>query len=216
MPSTASSTFYYNLDDVLRLVTTYEHLKPTGQGKRGLGHLTRSSIVTLCACWEQYIEDVIIEGVELLRTQIRKPDNLPLEVRKEISKQVRNAKNELKPLELAGNGWKDIYLAYAQDAVGKLHSPKTENIEALFTAYLGLKEPIQEKWTCGKDGVDKFVRVRNVIAHKGRASGKYIKFWEVGHSIELVKNTVIETDNYLSEYFADILPKGRPWRRRHA
>ena len=76
MPSKALGTFEYNMDDVHRLVQAYEALKPTGQGRRGLGHLTRSSIVTLCACWEQYIEDVIIEGVTHFTDQIDSPDSL--------------------------------------------------------------------------------------------------------------------------------------------
>ena len=126
MPSEAFGTLNYNMDDVHRLVQAYEALKPTGQGKRGLGHLTRSSIVTLCACWEQYIEDVIIEGVTYFKEQTNSPRDLPLTVRKVISKKVRDAKNELKPLELAGHGWKEIYLAFARDEVSNLHSPKTE------------------------------------------------------------------------------------------
>jgi len=215
MPSNASKSFSYNMDDVRRLVEAYEALKPTGQGRRGLGHLTRSSIVTLCACWEQYIEDVIIEGVELLKNQARSPDDLPLNVRKVISNKVKAAKHVLKPFELAGNGWKDIYLAYAKDDVGSLHSPKTDNIERLLNDYLGFDQPIRDVWSCGKEGLDNFVGLRNSIAHKGKATGKYIKYWEVGSSIKLIATTVAESDNALSDYLARVLHDGRPWNRRH-
>jgi len=215
MPSNASNTFHYNMDDVYRLEEAYEALKPTGQGRRGLGHLTRATIVTLCACWEQYIEDVIVEGVEHLQAQARTPDDLPLKVRKVISNKVKEAKHELKPLELAGLGWKDTYLAFAKEEIGNLHSPKTENIEHLLSNYLGLDQPIRELWTCGKEGLDDFVGLRNSIAHKGKATGKYIKFWEVGSSITLITDTVVETDNALSDYLAGVLREGRPWNRRH-
>ena len=214
MPSKAFGTFNYNLDDVHRLVQAYEALKPTGQGKRGLGHLTRSSIVTLCACWEQYIEDVIIEGVTHFKDQIDSPDNLPLSVRKVISKKVRRAKNELKPLELAGHGWKDIYLAFAKDEVGNLHSPKTERIQVLLSNYLGFGTRIEETWTCGKKELDDFVGLRNSISHRGKSTGKYIKYWEVGSSIELISTTVVETDNALSDHLGGVLPNGRPWNRK--
>ena len=216
MPSEAFRTFNYNMDDVHRLVQAYEALKPTGQGRRGLGHLTRSSIVTLCACWEQYIEDVIIEGVTYFKDQINNPDNLPLAVRKIISKKVRDAKNELKPLELAGHGWKEIYLAFAKNEVGNLHSPKTERIQILFSDYLGFSGRIEEIWRCGKKGLDDFVGLRNSISHRGRSTGSYIKYWEVGSSIDLILATVVETDNALSDYLGDVLPNGRPWNRRHA
>ncbi|MDE0097935.1 MAG: HEPN domain-containing protein [Gammaproteobacteria bacterium] len=213
MPSEAFGTCNHNRIDVHRLVEAYNALKQAGKGKRGLGHLTRSTIVTLCACWEQYIEDVIIEGVECLKTQIDHPDQLPLGVRKQISKKVKAAKHELKPLELAGEGWKEIYSVYAKDEVGRLHSPKTENIKELFFNYLGFTDQIEEKWACGKKGVDDFVNLRNLISHKGRSAGKYTKFWEVGSSIKLIADTVIETDNALSDYLKGVLPEGRPWNR---
>lgn len=169
--------------------------------------------MTLCACWEQYVEDVIIEGAELIAKQSKSPSDLPLPVRKVVSKKVKTAKDELKPLELAGRGWKDIYLAYAKNDVGNLHSPKTENIERLLLDYLGLDDLIREVWSHGKDGVDAFVGLRNSIAHNGKASGRYIKYYEVGSSIDLVTTTIAQTDNRLSEYLADILPEGRPWNR---
>ena len=215
MPSAAFGTFNYNMEDVYRLVQAYEALKPTGQGKRGLGHLTRSSIVTLCACWEQYIEDVIIEGVGYLKDQANSPDDLPLTVRKVISKRVRDAKHELKPLELAGQGWRDIYVAFAKDEVRTLHSPKTEKIQNLISQYLGYDHHVKEVWTCSKKEVDNFVKMRNEISHKGRSAGKYIRYWEVYSAIDLISETVIETDNALSDYLGEVLGDGRPWNRRH-
>ena len=215
MPSVAFGSFNYNIADVYRLVEAYEALKPTGQGRRGLGHLTRSSIVTLCACWEQYIEDVIIEGVEHLKGQANNPRDLPLTVRKVLSKRVRDAKHELKPLELAGQGWKDVYVAYAKDEVRTLHSPKTEKIQNLLSQYLGLEQHIKEMWSCSKEDLDNFVGLRNAISHKGRSTGKYIKYWEVNSAIELILTTVTETDNALSDYLGEVLRDGRPWNRRH-
>ena len=215
MPSTAFATFNYNMDDVHRLVEAYDALKPTGQGKRGLGHLTRSSIVTLCACWEQYVEDVVLEGVALLRDQANSANHLPLQVRKILSKKVKEAKHELKPLELAGDGWRELYLVFATDEVRNLHSPKTAVIQTLLSNYLGVDSQIAEAWTLGKESLDGFVSLRNSIAHNGRAAGKYIKFWEVGSFIKSISNTVVETDNVLSDYLTDVLPNGRPWNRKH-
>ena len=187
-PSSAYQTFKYNLVDVDRISEAYEELAPTGQGKRGLGHLTRSGIVTLCACWEQYAKDVIIEGVELIREAATTPDDLPDRVKQVLSRKVRDAKHHLKPLELAGNGWRDVYLGYAKADVGRMHSPKAGNIQELMSSYLGVTEQLSDAWTSGKDTVNDFVDLRNSIAHKGRREKGYTKFYEVRAAVSMMHN----------------------------
>ena len=213
MPSTAYQTFKYNLVDVHRLSEAYEALAPTGQGKRGLGHLTRSAIVTLCACWEQYAEDVILEGVESIRGTAATADDLPERVKQVLSRKVRNAKHDLKPLELAGDGWREVYFAYARDDVGKMHSPKAGNIQDLMSDYLGMTEQLADAWTCGRDGLNNFVGLRNSIAHKGRREKGYTKFWEVLEAVEMIHTTAIETDNFVLAHLAVYLGK-RPWHAK--
>ena len=213
MPSNAYGTFKYNVVNVERLAKAHEALAPTGQGKRGLGHITRSAIVILCACWEQYAEDVILEAVTHIGGGAGNPGDLPKQVRKVLGCKVQNAKNKLKPLELAGRGWQDVYTAYAKNDVGEMHSPKAENIQKLMKDYLGIGVKVYDAWTHGKDRLDEFVGLRNSIAHKGRAMGKYIKFHEVGTSIELVHLTVVETDNFIIDFLAEHLGQ-RPWNRR--
>ena len=202
MPSSAYKTFKYNLVDVTRLSEAYEALAPTGQGKRGLGHLTRSAIVTLCACWEQYVEDLIVEGVELIREAAKTPDDLPERVKTVLSKKVRTAKHDLKPLELAGAGWREVYLGYAKDDVGSMHSPKAGNIQDLMSDYLGLTEQLSDAWACGRGGINDFVGLRNAIAHKGRREKGYTKFREVLEAVNMVHSTVVETDNFVLEHLA--------------
>ena len=181
MPSKSAKTFTYNMDDVHRLVQAYEALKPTGQGKRGLGHLTRSCIVTLCACWEQYIEDVIVESVEFIRQQAKAANDMPLKVRKVISKRVKADKHELKPLELAGEGWRDMYLAFAKDAVGSLHSPKTANVQKLLENYLGFDQEIESVWSCGRTKLDKLSGFETRLRIKAKLLGNTSSFGKWVH-----------------------------------
>ena len=47
MSSAAFGAFQFNLVDVDRLVKSHDALSGTGQGRRGLGHITRSSVVML-------------------------------------------------------------------------------------------------------------------------------------------------------------------------
>jgi len=214
MPSIAYRTFKDNLVDVNRLREAHAELAATGRGKRGLGHITRSAIVTLCACWEQYAEDLILEAAIYIKDRVDSPDDLPKHVQKVLSGKVVNAKHKLKPLELAGLGWKNVYVNYAEIDVGNMHSPKAEHIQKLMLDYLGISDKVYEAWAHGnKVKIDKFVNLRNSIAHRGRRAGKYIKFNDVGTSVELIHCTVVETDNFLSDYLTEYLGQ-RPWNRK--
>ena len=87
----------------------YNTLKPTGQGKRGLGHITRSTIFVLCAVWEQYVEEVIEEAAALYVLRFDHPNELPERARLTLGRRVSGSKHELEPLNMAGNGWRDVY-----------------------------------------------------------------------------------------------------------
>ena len=213
MPSRAYKTFNYNLVDVSRLDQAYKELAPTGQGKRGLGHLTRSAIVTLCACWEQYAEDVIVEGVGWIRKEAKSPNDLPDRVKQVLSEKVRREKHDLKPLELAGAGWRDVYMGYAKNDVGNMHSPTAKNIQGLMVDYLGVTEQLTDTWSCGEDKVNGFVDLRNSIAHKGRGEKGYTKFREVRAAVDMISETVIETDNFVLAHLRSHLG-WRPWNAK--
>lgn len=77
---TLFNMFRYNLVEVNRLIKLHEALKGTTQGKKGLSHITRSIVVTLCAAWEMYVEHVALEGVDPLTDHVHTPDKLPLPV----------------------------------------------------------------------------------------------------------------------------------------
>ncbi|WP_197030545.1 HEPN domain-containing protein, partial [Halomonas sp. BC04] len=110
MPSASFRKFENNLlIDVDRIIDSHYHLNHDGGGKRGLGHITRSGVLMLCAAWELYIEEVLLEGVDYFTHQLDSPKGLPKPVQKEIARSVKEAKHDLKPLELAGEGWKDLY-----------------------------------------------------------------------------------------------------------
>jgi hypothetical protein len=72
------------LQDVTRLEEAHQELNPGGQGRRALGHITRSALVMLCAAWELYIEDLIQEVVEIICENSESPDNLPADIKKKI------------------------------------------------------------------------------------------------------------------------------------
>lgn len=108
MASSAFNEFRYNIYDAKRLLQAHSILSAAPPGKKGLGHITRSGVVMLCAAWERYQEAVLVEGVTYLAKEIRDTNNLPLNVKKYLSKIAKNSQHELKPMELAGEGWRRL------------------------------------------------------------------------------------------------------------
>ena len=66
MPSKAYIEFEKNIVDVDHLISTHAAMNNGGRGKKGLGHITRSGIVMLCATWELYIESLLCESLKIL------------------------------------------------------------------------------------------------------------------------------------------------------
>ena len=91
MPSQAYRKFLHNVHDVERLITSHNALSPNGngRGRRGLGHITRSGVVLLCAAWELYVEDLLIECSKYLSNNFFNPTELPLSVKKNLAKLIK-------------------------------------------------------------------------------------------------------------------------------
>ncbi len=221
MPSVAYKTFQYNLVDASRLIKAYNELSATGPDRRPLGHVTRSIVVSLCASWEQYIEDV---AIELVRKNVKHklPTNLQKSVQiticnnvTEAKHNVTEAKHNLKPLKLAGTGWRRIYLDCSQKAVTNFHSPKSDKVATLFEDYIGIADPVWRYWSFGKENLDNFVDVRNRIAHKGRSAKPATRFKATQLNKNNIMRTVLETDNFLYDQLSKILPKKlAPWHEK--
>jgi hypothetical protein len=111
MPSSSLQKFETKmLADVIRMIESHARLNHDGRGRRRLGHITRSGVVMLCAAWELYVEELVIEVAGILAERANAPTGLPKLAQKELSRLVKDHKHELKPLELAGAGWEHVYL----------------------------------------------------------------------------------------------------------
>ncbi len=211
MPSAAFQNFRYNIVDVDRLIETHTTMHGGTVGKKGLGHLTRSGIVMLCASWELYLEMLCEEVANYLSTQYSSPDQLPKRVQQELSKMARDSKHELKPLEFAGDGWRVLLKNHAQDLCRGINTPKAGPINELFYRITGL-ETLSDSWVCGKEKINDFVSVRGDIAHTGRHAD-YIKIGELIEYRAVIDTVAVETDNELAKYFKGIsVKKIKPWK----
>lgn len=211
MPSDSFLAFKNNLVDVDRLIADHAKLHNGSPGKKGLGHITRSGVVMLCAAWELYAESVLVEALEYLAEKCQSPDALPLEVRKELAKHVKNAKNELRPLALANDGWRDVLIAHSKQWCAALNTPKAGPLDDLFKKFLGVPS-LSSSWTCGAVTLNAFVGVRGDIAHRGRHAN-YVKLDGLKNYRGLIAASAVETDNAVSAHLVAIAPGGKkPWK----
>ena len=215
MPSNSLLNYEKSLiKDVDRLIKSHSDLNHDGLGRRGLGHITRSGVVMLCAGWERYIENVLIDSVNYLTGDIDLPSQLPKQIQQTISKEVGRDKNELRCLDLAGDGWKTFYLDCIKAKCERLNTPKSTLINSLFKEYTGLDE-ISSAWSKGSSAIDDFVSERGAIAHTG-CEAKYIKIGDLKEFKQLIKLTILETDNYLADHLKEVSSSEKsPWRRRN-
>lgn len=214
MPSSSFTKFERNLlVDVERIINSHAQLNHNGKGRRGLGHITRSGVLMLCAAWELYLEEVLLEGVNYFIQKLDSPKLLPKAVQQELSRHVREAKHELKPLELAGDGWKVLYRNHANEVLQGLNTPKSGNLDPLFRKFLGIVQ-FSDWWSLGAQKINDFVTARGDIAHRGR-DAQYVTIKSLHVYLQDIKQTVVDIDNQLTEYLCEKTPgPDRPWRRR--
>jgi hypothetical protein len=214
MPSKSFSKFEKKLlVDVERIIESHAALNHDGGGRRGLGHITRSGVLMLCASWELYLEDVLLESVEYFTEKFNNPKELPKPVQKELARAVKEDRHDLKPLELAGDGWKSLYRNHVTDTLRGLNTPKSVNLDPLFKKFIGVPA-LSSWWSLGHTEIDRFVSIRGDVAHKGR-DASYVTINNLKDYLAKVTQTALEVDNELTEYLCIVTPgTERPWRRR--
>lgn len=210
MPSKAFRSFKYNLVDVDRLRQSHGLLNNEFQGKKGLGHITRSGVVMLCASWEHYCESLIREAAAYFSSELNGPFKLPNQIQKEISSAVRASKHELKPLHLSGDGWKTVYCDHVNDKLAGLHAPKSRILNDHFFKLLGIPK-ISSNWSLGENTRDEFVSVRGDIAHQGRHAN-YVTIGSLNVYRDQIRVFAVETDNFVSSFLKNAASKShKPW-----
>jgi hypothetical protein len=214
MPSQAFVHFRQNILDVDKLIESHRLLNNGNPGKKGLGHITRSGIVILCATWELYIESLLNESLTLLLSRKNHPNELPTIAKKTLARLVKEDKHDLKPIELAGDGWRNTFSVYAQRETDLLNSPKSEKIDTLYKRYLGIVN-LSSSWVTPPTDLDTFVGKRGAIAHQGRQAN-YIKIGELIAYRKIIYNLVTEVDQQVLDYLISLDPGlNQPWRRTY-
>jgi hypothetical protein len=174
-----------------------------GDGRKyGVEVLNRAALVFISACWESYVEDVALEGFDVLVVNAPAADKVPGKLRALASDPLRIDKDTRAVWKLADNGWRAVITDYMLTAKtkwkGDFNTPKTAQVRTLFQDLLDINNlPSSWSWTgmkseqAGKK-LDEYITIRGNIAHRIKHDEAVYKNWSVdflGHVQRLVERT---------------------------
>jgi len=215
MPSKSYINFLHIRMDVLKLIETHTFYTKTKPNQKSLGHLTRSAIVMLCAAWERYNEDLLLEAIDEICDSVTDINLLNKKIKKTISSKVKLDKNENKPIELAGDGWKTVWKSYAVIETKLLHTPKSDKLKALFDTYLGIQDYTRMWSSPNPKQIDDFVSDRGDIAHNGNKAS-YMNINKLRVYQDLIIDNVINIDsNIADEITRATSSASSPWGKNY-
>jgi len=203
MASNARRAFDRNAEDVDRLLEIHQDIGGNAQGRRfRVEVLNKSAIILITAFWEAYCEDIAEEALEHIIKHVPSASGLPKELKKRIAKDLKANPNEIAIWDLADDGWKarvkTRLAALTEERNRKLNTPKSANIDDMFSDAIGLIN-VSDGWywqkmssESAKQKLDIYVSLRGSIAHRGVGLSSCTKSQVrdyFGHVKELVSKT---------------------------
>lgn len=210
-----------NSGAVSRLTEIHEHLTGRTRGrKHGVEVLNKSAIVLLVACWESFIEQLAVNAFDAIYKSAKVPDVFPIRVLVIAGSELRESQDATQIWKLAGNGWRQVLAAHRQRVldkyVGKLNTPKPQQINDLFLDLIGIKN-ITKCWmypgashSKAENRVTALVTLRGDIAHKVQTATP-VKKADVEQFTRLIARLAGLTSNYVG-LFIENQVKVKPWR----
>lgn len=181
------------------------------RGRRSIDHFTRAAVMFLCSSFEVYYEMVLEESCKIISKKLNHPGELPKQVRKTIAKHIVSSKNELEVIVFADN-WKKYYLDLVKDDIGRLNTPKMNNIKEYVSKYIGFNNIFDES-TYPFAGVDDIIVERGEIAHKVYGSS-YVNESKLVEYSDTIRDAVKEIDLILYNEIPKITRK-KPWNNTY-
>jgi hypothetical protein len=206
-----SETFHSLMQDVQNLDALHPAPKGTpGRPPGDSGPLLRSIVVLLHTAWENYVEQVALEGLDFLLEEIGQDHTkLPHALKAKVAV----AKN---PWALAGILWQTEAREAVRREAAKLNTPNVANTESLLDLALGMPEALHGvRWQKMSNpkvvaNIDEFVHdIRGEIVHKGSTPGTLNKA-DVGAWITFFANLTLRLDNKIGEYLLSV-SGAKPW-----
>jgi len=222
VPSKARVAFNKNAEDIERLLEIHATIGGDAKGRRyQLEVLNKSAVVLVTAIWEAYCEDIAAEALDHIIANVPNASALPKELMKRIARDIKAEPNELAMWDLADGGWKtrvkNRLAALTAERNRRLNTPRSENIDQLFSSAIGLLS-VSESWSwtnmptqTAKDKLDKYVSLRGAIAHRGKG-GASVKKVNVEEYFEHVKRLVRKTGGKVNSFVRKVTGKSL-WAR---
>ncbi len=222
MSSDPMESLIQNISEVRRLMQIHEQLGGKTPGrKHKLEVLNKSGIVLLVACWEAFIEDLASTAFDSMLSHAEDHTTFPSDVLTRSSRQLKNAQDERLVWNLAGKGWRTVLAAHKvelfKEYVGKLNTPKPKQIDALFSALIGI-DNLSWRWSwkgmsaeAATDKLNRLVELRGSIAHRV-AAAKTVHKADVKNHLKFIYRLAVRTSNR-TRAFIYAHTKQRPWGR---
>nr|WP_246011062.1 HEPN domain-containing protein [Nocardia mexicana] len=181
--------------------------RPAGPG---YGHLLRSGVALCYTAWEVFVEEALLETVELL-LESTEPHSLPGTFRDWI------VEGKPSPWAFVGDGWRSEALALVHkriegDGKGRFgfNTASVGNVDGLYNQVLGFSPIYAVKWSGRSNAmvrrdVSDLVEIRGEIVHKGTTPGalnlKGVRSWS-----EFVTRLCEKFDEQLVDFRSEVVP----------
>lgn len=200
------SNFVDNAEKVERLLQIHGELTGTGRGRRtGVEVLNKSGIVLLVACWEAFVEDLLLGAVLEMTSAISDPTELPRRVRAGIGTSLQDQKDPRTVWRLAGDGWRTVVEERAKSLASKLNTPRSEQIDRLYEKALGL-EDMSAAWTWHRTHADRaraklndLIDLRGSIAHRVATSAS-VRKTDVTSNVDFIYRLAVKSHNRVGDF----------------
>jgi HEPN superfamily RiboL-PSP-like protein len=221
--STSSGSYIEPLDsmkkNMFEVVTLLDIHTDTKVHSSKLQVLNKSSIVLAVACWEAFIEDLATDAFNIILKNSITPDVFPSKVLALAANKLKLEDDERKIWNIAGDGWKNVLEDYKEElfkkSIGKLNTPRVEQIDNIFNQLIGMKK-LSRKWHwAGMSNnnaiqkLDELITTRGEISHRA-ATSKFISKKYARDSIYFLTRLSVKSGNNVGRYIETCTGKN-PW-----
>jgi hypothetical protein len=209
-----------NLDEIKNIIKIHKSCVGATPGRKyDVEVLNKAAVVLLVATWEAFVEDLASASFDVILEDAESPKVFTKKVLGMVTRIMMKEEDDSRVWDLANDGWKNVLEEYRDSVldryVGKLNTPKPNQIDKLFEELIGLKQ-ISETWNWAGttnsrilSKIEKLVSLRGEIAHRVSAKQSTTKHY-VLESIDLVLRMATISSNRVGSLIQTRISK-LPW-----
>jgi hypothetical protein len=178
----------------------------------------KSGITLLTSAWEAYIEDLALGALTYLIRECKRPDDLPIDLKKHVARELKKDSHELSVWFVAGDNWREYCIKrfdHLAPQINKLNTPNSLNTKKLFDEVLGIKD-ITNCWTWEEWDpesvqklIDSLVEIRCAVSH-GRKPSRDLNFMLLRYFTLVVNQCAFLMNNFICDHL-DSITGTKPW-----